>query len=138
MQDEWAHWLPTLAGALHFCQLPAMLVANRTLHWRDELAMLQLVNQRIIRVIGGGIVLVGVGLGSLMIANHGYIIHNPVGGGLCLFLCAFWFYRGLVQVFVYPTVWPANMRWAHLSLCVLFAALTALYGLAFVLGLKPE
>jgi hypothetical protein len=125
-------WLPTLAGLLHFAQLPAMFIARRVLDWQGELARLAPINRRIIGVIGGGIVLVIIGLGLLVVALHGRLLQSPAGVGLCVFLCVFWAYRGAVQLFVYAQLWPHQQRWSHHALNLLFATLTMSYGLSAI------
>ena len=65
-----AHWLTTknlvlLAGALHFCQLPAAFVAPNALNWKEELKRLSPLNRRIYIVIALAITFVGLGLGAV-------------------------------------------------------------------------
>lgn len=127
MMNEYLDWLPTLAAALHFVQLPAMRVARRVLRWDDELIRLQPINGWILRVIGGGILLCIVGLGLLVLCLHGELLRTAPGIGLCLFLSVFWAYRGVVQVALYSKLWPEGERWSHQALCLLFGVLTSAY-----------
>lgn len=127
-------WLPTLAALLHFAQLPSMVIARRVLDWQGELSRLKPINRRIIVVIGGGIVVVILGLGVLVLALHGRLLHSAAGVGLCAFLSVFWAYRGAVQLLVYARLWPEGQRWAHRALSVLFVVLTCSYALSALLA----
>lgn len=127
-------WLPTLGGALHFVQLPAMFVARRVLDWGGELSRLAPINRRIVQVMGGGILLCVLGLGSLVLALHGQLLHSPSGVGVCAFLALFWAYRCAVQFLVYAQLWPAGQRWTELGSKLLFASLTAIYSLSVLLA----
>ena len=131
---EHIDWLPTLAALLHFAQLPSMFIARRVLDWQGELSRLAPINRQIIRVIGGGIVVVIIGLGVLVSVLHGRLLENPAGVGLCVFLSIFWAYRGAVQLFVYVELWPDRQRWAHYALSLLFLVLTSSYALSALLG----
>lgn len=130
-------WLPTLGGALHFVQLPAMVVARRVLDWRGELSRLAPINRRIVQVMGGGIMVCVIGLGTLVVVLHGQLLHNAAGIGLCAFLAAFWAYRCAVQLFVYAELWPAGQRWTELGSRLLFVSLTGIYTLSVFLALMP-
>jgi hypothetical protein len=127
---EYRDWLPTLAALLHLVQLPAMFVARRVLDWQGELARLAPINQRILAVIAGGIMVCVLGLSMLVLALHGSLLESRAGVGLCVFLSVFWAYRGAVQFWVYARIWPAGERWAHHGLCVLFVVLTTAYALS--------
>jgi len=129
-----ADWLPTLAGALHFIQLPSMLLARRILGWDRDFARLSPIKRGIVLTIGGGILLCVLGLGLLVASSHGRLLQSPVGVGLCVFLSVFWAYRGAVQLFVYGSIWPASSRVAHHALSVLFIVLTLAYAAAALLG----
>ena len=129
-----ADWLPTLAGALHFIQLPSMVLARRILGWDREFARLSPINRGIVAAIGGGILVCVVGLGLLVASSHGRLLDSPVGVGLCVFLSVFWAYRGAVQLFVYGSIWPADSRAVHHALSVLFVVLTVAYAGAALLG----
>lgn len=131
---EYRDWLPTLAAALHLVQLPAMFVARRVLDWQGELGRLAPINQRILAVIAGGILVCVLGLAALVLALHGQLLESRAGVGLCAFLSVFWAYRGAVQVCVYARIWPVGQRWAHHALCLLFAVLTLAYALSVVVA----
>lgn len=134
---ELIDWLPTLGGALHFVQLPAMVVARRVLDWRGELSRLGPINRRIVRVMGGGIMLCVLGLGALVLALHGQLLHSGAGIGLCAFLGVFWAYRCAVQFLVYAELWPAGQAWTELGSKLLFVSLTGIYALSVLLALDP-
>lgn len=127
-----------LTGLLHFCQVPAMLIAPRMLGWRDDLAKVTPINRRIIAVMGLGIVLTVLGLGVVvMVAAEEIAAGSLLGAALAAFLGIFWTYRGAVQVVLYSQVWPAHGpgRLSHYGLAVLFAVLALVYWGVFVRGL---
>lgn len=131
---ELVDWVPTLGGFLHFVQIPAMFIARRVLDWQGELSRLAPINRQIVRVIGGGILVCVLGLGLLVIIEHGQLLHSSVGIGLCVFLSLFWAYRGGVQLFVYADLWPSGHRWSHFGSILLFVSLTSIYAISALLG----
>jgi hypothetical protein len=85
--------------------------------------------------MGGGIMLCVIGLGTLVMALHGQILHSAPGIGLCTFLSVFWAYRCAVQFFVYAALWPAGQAWTELGSKLLFVSLTGVYALSALLAL---
>jgi hypothetical protein len=124
-----------MAGSLHFVQVPALFVTPSVLDWRGEITRLSSINQQIVKVVLGGIVLCVLGLGAVVVLTAGEIARTRLGGRLCGFLAIFWSYRAMIQLFVYSKSWPRSARWSHLGLCCLFPLLAGLYALgAFARG----
>jgi hypothetical protein len=121
-----------LAGTL---QLPGMMMANRVLSWRDDLAKLAPANRRIMVVIALTIVGVVQALGAICFFCAREIAAGGSGTGRGVVLLAFglWSYRLAIQ-FVYAPVWPRHLegRLSHLGLCILFALLSIAYGIVLV------
>lgn len=129
--------LALVAGLLHFCQVPAMLVAPRMLGWEEDLGRLAPINRRIFQVMAAAILLTVLGSGALVAAAADEVAAGSrLGNGLCLFLFLFWGYRGAVQVLLYSRIWPGGAlgRASHLGLTALFSFLTGAYGLLFWAG----
>jgi len=114
-------------------QIPGMILANRVLSWREDLAKLAPVNRRIMVVIALTIVGVVQALGAIS-----YTCSQEIMGGsrtgLAVVLLAFclWTYRLGIQLFCYSSIWPRNHRLSHWGLCALFATLAGAYGLVLV------
>ncbi|MBI4054777.1 MAG: hypothetical protein HY402_01440 [Elusimicrobia bacterium] len=127
-----------LAGMLHFLNVPAMLLAPRMLGWREDLAKLAPINRRMVLVMGGGIVLVILGLGTVVaVCSREMAEGGRLGMALSCFLGIFWGYRTFIQVYVYPRIWPGGFlgRLSHFGLVALFPFLSGVYWLAFFSGL---
>ncbi len=127
-----------LAGLLHFCQVPAMIAAPRMLGWAEDLAKLQVMNRRIVQVMGLAIMIVVLGMGVVVMVGAGDLAAGgPLAAGVCAFLGVFWLYRDVVQIGLYRRIWPGGVvgRLSHYGLCVLFFFLAAayLFGFAAVL-----
>jgi hypothetical protein len=123
------------AGALQFCQIPAMMVAPRMLGWKEDLEKLATMNRRIVKVIGLAIVLVGVGTGAIVAcAADEMVSGSRLACGLSLFLGVFWGYRALVQYFLYFRIWPKGFmgRLSNYGLAALFTFQSIVYLAAFV------
>lgn len=98
------------AGLLQFCQIPAMIAAPKTLGWKEDLARLSPINRNIVRVIGGGIVLAGVGTGVVVVLGATEMVAGGLlGTAFCGFLGFFWLYRLCAQVFLYSKIWPGGV-----------------------------
>jgi hypothetical protein len=127
------------AGLLHFCQVPAMLIAPRMLQWKDDLARLQPINRRIAQVLGVAIVIVVLGLGAVvMLAADELVNSSRLAAGMTAFLAVFWLYRAIVQVLVYRRMWPRGPVGlaSHFGLTALFFALSAIYSAAFAFNVR--
>jgi hypothetical protein len=119
-----------VAGLLHFCQVPAMIVAPRMLGWADDLSKLQPINRRIVKVMGLAIMIVVLGTGVVVMIGCSQLADGgPLAVAFCTFLGVFWLYRGLVQVVLYRRIWPGGVvgQLSHHGLTLLFFALTAAY-----------
>jgi hypothetical protein len=126
-----------LAGLLHFCQIPAMMVAPKMLKWKEDLSQLSPINQWIFRVIAGGIMLAVFGLGVVVVSAPNEIAEGgKLGMTLCAFLAVFWVYRAVIQIFLYSRIWPGGWlgRLSHYGLCALFLFQTGAYGIVFLEG----
>jgi hypothetical protein len=122
-------------GLAHLIQLPAMAFVPKILRWQTELARLSPINQRLFAVVTGGIVLCVNGLGLVVFAGASDMLHSRLGTALSAFLFCFWTYRAVVQLVVYPTLWPERARWAHWVLCALFPSLALAYAGLLLAGL---
>jgi hypothetical protein len=128
-----------LAGVLHFCQVPAMMMAPRMLDWKDDLAKLSVINRRIVQVIGIAIVIVGVGTGIVVACAADEMVKGgKLATGLSLFLAVFWGYRGLVQYTLYLRIWVKGWLGtiSNYGLAALFTLLTVIYLIAFIHNLR--
>lgn len=128
-----------VAGVLHFCQVPAMLMAPRMLGWKEDLAKLSVINRRIVQVIGIAIVIVGVGTGIVVAcAADDLVSGSRLATGFTAFLAFFWGYRAAVQVLLYLRIWVKGLlgTLSNYGLAVLFVFLTAAYLIAFVHNLR--
>lgn len=137
LSNETLETVFTVAGCLHFTQIPAMLVTPRILDWNRDFSGLSPINRQIVKVVLGGIVLCVVGLGAVVVISSSELARSRFGGALSGFLSIFWSYRAIVQLFVYSKTWPRRALWSHACLSCLFPALAALYGLAFVASALP-
>lgn len=127
-----------LCGALHFCQLPAMLVAPKMLGWKEDLAKLTPINGWIFRVIAGGIMITVMGTGALVMVSASEIaMGGHLATALCAFLSVFWIYRGSIQIFLYSKIWLKGMtgRGSHIALSLLFSFQAAVYTVGFIRGI---
>lgn len=88
------------AGALHFIQLPALLLYKREGGGSpDSLTPLA---RDVQRAMTGGILLVVLGLGVLVMANAAALARGgPLAWSLCVFLAVFWAFRAAMQVAVF-------------------------------------
>lgn len=140
IKDDPMQTLVLVAGLLHFCQIPAMIfVEPSMLDWKADLARLQPVNQRIVKVIGLAVVMAVIGLGIVVITSPGELVGgSKLGTALAGFLGVWWSYRFIVQIAVYSRIWPnaPKARLFHYALCVLFAFLASTYSIAFVTALS--
>jgi hypothetical protein len=136
--DSCGRLLVTIAGALSFCQLPALVAAPRLMRWREELAGLAPVNRRIVLVLAIAVILTVQGTGVVAIVGAAEIAGGtPLGTATAGFLALFWSYRAAVQ-FWYGPVWPRHtllLRLTHGALACLFCGQAALFLAAFVQGL---
>lgn len=124
-----------VAGLLHFCQVPAMMAAPSVLGWKEDLATLQVINQRIVKVMGMGVMLMVLGMGVVvMVGAPELAAGGPLATSLCGFLTVFWLFRGVVQAVVYRRVMPQTPvgRFSQYGLTILFFFLTGAYFSGFI------
>lgn len=133
------HHLVLLAGLLHFCQVPAMMVLPRMFEWERDLGQLKPMNRRYVQVVGLAVMLAVLGLGVVVLIAPGEVAGaSRLGVALAGFLTIFWGYRAVIQVLVYRHIWPGGLRGrlTHFGLCVLFTFLAVAYAVAFANGLS--
>ena len=126
---EFEH-LVMAAGLLHFCQVPAMIVAPKMLNWKEEMTAMSPINRRIVQVMGIAVILTVLGLGLVVAFGAEEIAGGtPLGTGLALFLGIFWSYRAGVQILLYHRIWPGGLvgRGSHYGLCLLFTGQSLVY-----------
>lgn len=127
-----ALWLAALAqvGLLVVsAQVPARL------KWREELALLQPFNRKLMWVYGVFVVLTYLGFASLTAGLHGELMRGDRAAvGLALFIGIYWLARIIVDLTYFESRdWPRGVRFqiGHWVLNGLFAFLTITYlGLA--------
>lgn len=128
-------YLIVVTASLHFCQVPAMVYfAPRMLNWKEDISKVSPINQAIIKAMGGGIVLAGIGLGIVVLCSPGELLGpSLLGRSLCLFLGIFWGYRAIVQMVVYPNIFPKDLmgKLSHFGLSLLFSFQAIAYGWVF-------
>jgi hypothetical protein len=128
-----------VAGLLHLCQIPAMLLAPRMLGWKEDLAKLSVINRRIVQVIGIAIVIGGVGLGVVVASAADEMVSGSrLACGLSAFLAVWWGYRAAVQYLLYLRIWVKGWlgSFSNYGLAALFTFLTAVYLIALVHNLR--
>jgi hypothetical protein len=120
-----------VGGALHFVQIPAMLALGAIVRQRRLAAQVPEPVQRILAVLGGGIVLLVLPGGVASSLLPATLLRTPFGVGYLATWCIFWAYRLLAQVLVYGPMVPSNSVGAHRFLTGVFVVKTSCYGLAF-------
>jgi hypothetical protein len=119
-----------VGGALHFVQLPAMAglwftVQRYRMHEQVPAAL-----QRILAVLGGGIVLAVAAGGILALMLEPAALTGAFGRCFAMSWSVFWAYRLAAQVFVYGPVLPRRARFVHWLLSLVFVAKTVAYSFA--------
>ncbi len=132
MVESTYDWLVTLAGALHFAQLPSMRIASRRLGWDAQLRQLGAFGRQLAVLFGGGIMVCVLGLGLVVVSSHAHLLREFSGRCLCVFLAFFWLKRGAIQWLFFGASWPESLRWMHRALSVLYPAMGSLYALGAV------
>lgn len=137
MLEVTASRLIFLTGMLHFCQIPAMIMAPRMLGWKEDLAKLTTINRAIVLVMGGGIILTVTGLGIVVVlCTEDLVRGTRMGAALACFLGVFWAYRGSVQIFLYSSIWAQDFlgRLSHYGLVAIFTFQSGVYLSVFALA----
>jgi hypothetical protein len=124
-----------VGGILHFVQVPAMVGLWFTIQRYRLQEQLSATLQRILGVLGGGIVLaVGAG-GVLSLTLDPSVLCSSFGVCFAVSWSLFWAYRLAAQVFVYGPVIPLRARFVHWLLSLVFAAKTVAYSFATYVAL---
>jgi len=98
--------LLTIAGSLHFLQIPSTShLARRLLKLGPDLAKLSPLNLRIVRIFMAAASLLILGLGIIVVWRANEIVSTPLGRSLCALLVLFWSARAAAQVWL-RSVWP--------------------------------
>jgi len=114
--------LLTIAGSLHFLQIPSTsYLARRLLELGPDLAKLRPINQRIVRIFIVAASILILGLGMIVISNAPEVARTPLGHALEVLLVAFWGARAAAQVAL-RSVWPRDSHGG-----VWYFALLAIY-----------
>jgi len=127
MSEATFDWWVTLAGALHFAQLPSMRIASRRLGWDVQLQQLGVFGRQLAILFGAGIMVCVLGLGLVVVSSHAQLLREFSGRALCVFLAFFWLKRGAIQWLLLGATWPSSLRWMHWGLSVLYPAMGGLY-----------
>jgi hypothetical protein len=120
-------WLIRVAGALHFVQVPGMLVTLGRLRLGGQLAAVPPLLRQMILVMGVGIVLSVLGTGACVALGAEDVATTQLGWFLCCFGAVFWGYRSAIQLVVYARSFPKNASALHHALSVLFPIKTGVY-----------
>lgn len=115
------------AGALQLLQLPGMVIGQRLLGWRDDLAQLRPVNRRLVMAFGVGVFLYVVGSGLIAMREPRSFAESPLGVSLCLLQALAWSARAVQQRFSIGPVWPHASRWLHRALLAIYSTLAVSY-----------
>ena len=122
-------WLLTLAGSLHFLQIPSTAhLARRMLRLGPDLDKLRPINARIVRVFVGAASLLIFGLGLTVILRAKELASTPLGQILCALLTIFWSARVAAQLWL-RRVWPfdAEGRFWYFALLSVYLTLALSY-----------
>ncbi len=124
-----------IGGALHFVQLPAMAGLWFTIQRHRLREHVPAPLQRILLVLGGGIVLAVASGGILAVNLDRNLLTSWFGFGFTLSWSVFWAYRLAAQLFVYGPVLPAQARVPHRLLTLVFTVKTAAFCFATYVAL---
>jgi hypothetical protein len=130
-------WLIRVAGALHFVQVPGMLVTLGRLQLGGQLAAVSPLLRQMVLVMGVGIVLCVLGTGACVALGAEDVATTQLGWFLCCFGAVFWSYRSAIQIGVYARSFPRNASALHHALSVLFPIKALTYLLCLVLLPSP-
>jgi hypothetical protein len=119
----------SIAGALHFLQLPSLVYLVRgTLDLRGDLGRLSAVNRRLFVVFVLAVAFLLLGMGALVALYPEHFLETPLGQRLCWLLAIFWTARALVQTWL-RSVWPRDSanRAVYYGLFALYTFLAVCY-----------
>jgi hypothetical protein len=133
MNDDDLIRLIRAAGALHFMQVPGMLVTLWRLRLGEQLAGVPPLLRQMMLVMGGGIVLCVLGMGTCVTLGAEDVASTRLGWYLCCFGAIFWGYRSAIQIALYARSFPRNASALHHVLSVLFPVKTLAYTACAVL-----
>jgi len=119
------------AGMLQLLQLPGMVLGQRLLGWKSELARLELVSRRLVTAMATGIVLYVVGTGFIAICMPFAVATTRLGTSLCFLQMVAWSARVAQQGLLIGPVWPSAARWLHRALLTVYGTLALSYGWVF-------
>ena len=98
-----------MAGALHFIQLPALLLYKK--EGVGDVSALSPMERDVKKAMTGGILLVVLGLGVVVMANAGTLAQGGrLARSLCFFLALFWSFRAAMQVAVFSKYFKNGLR----------------------------
>ena len=98
-----------MAGALHFIQLPALLLYKK--EGVGDASALSPMERDVKTAMTGGILLVVLGLGALVMANAGELVRGGrLACSLCFFLALFWSFRAAMQVTLFSKYFKNGWR----------------------------
>jgi hypothetical protein len=126
-----------LVGLSQMANIPAMMLAPKMLGWKEDLGKLRPINRAIVIVLGIGMSLIIVGTGIVVMVGKDELVNGSLLGiSLSCFLAVVWTYRGLIQILVYPRIWPRGgiSRMSHFGLMGLFVFQFLAYWILFVKG----
>jgi hypothetical protein len=120
-------WLIRFAGALHFLQVPGMLITLWRLRLGEQFAGLPPLLRQMVLVMGGGIVLCVLGTGTCVVLGAEDVARTRLGWLFCGFGMLFWGYRSAIQIALYARSFPRDASALHHALSVLFPVKTLTY-----------
>lgn len=123
-----------IGGCLHFAILSASVLIPKALDWRTNLGSLHPFLRKLFWVYGTFIIIVIIAFGALTLRFAGELAAGaPLARGVCLFICAFWLARLVVQIFVFDarsflTNWFYKL--GYNALTIAFIYFVVVYGAA--------
>jgi hypothetical protein len=128
-------------GIAHFGILTASALVPHVLDWRGSLQRLAPFARRLVAVWAIFIVLTIIGFGAISLGNARALADGTaLSRSLCAFIAIFWFFRLIVQLFVFdirPVVSHPLLRLGYHGLTAVFTYFAIVYGLAAALPWLP-
>jgi hypothetical protein len=120
-----------LAGAAHFCILPAGLQVPYRFDWKNDLASLKPFNRKLFWVYAGFTLLTIIAFGTLTLILHDELLRGDRAAvGLAAFIGTFWTTRIVVDCVYYDHKdWPPGRAFivGHALLNLAFLLMAATY-----------